>query len=165
MHFIDNVLIHFKRSTAKAQARWYKARLGACGGNLTIQNDAVFTDPESTFIGNDVYINFHCVFMSAPSAVIRIGNHVLIGPNSTFITVNHAIDHISSSIDTSKKYVNAPIVIEDNVWIGANVTVLPGVVIHTGAVVGAGSTVTHDVPSNTIVAGVPAKVIRKRKAR
>jgi len=92
---------------------------------------------------------------------ITIGNNVLIGPNVVISSASHNVDYRIRNRDNDMDITGAPVVIEDNVWIGANVTVMPGVTIGRHSVVGAGSVVTRDVPPDTIVAGVPAKVVRK----
>jgi maltose O-acetyltransferase len=105
-------------------------------------------------IGDRTYINYG-VSISAHESV-SIGRDCLIG-NYTLILDNDYHD----MADHLKLGESAPIVIEDNVWLGARVTVLKGVRIGAGSVVGAGAVVTRDVPPRTFVAGIPAKVVRK----
>ncbi|HIY93446.1 sugar O-acetyltransferase [Companilactobacillus sp. HBUAS56275] len=105
-------------------------------------------------IGKNVFINAGVTFTDLGG--IYLGDNVLIGPNVTIVSVNHQIDP-SQRRNLDLK----PVHIHDNAWLGANVTVTPGVVIGENSVVGAGAVVTKDVPANTIVAGVPAKIIRK----
>lgn len=105
-------------------------------------------------IGKNSFINFGCTFLDRGG--IEIGENVLIGPNCSILTTNHPLDPKSRKATISKK-----IIIEDNVWLGGNVTVLPGVTIGENSIVGAGSVVTKDVAKNVIVAGVPAKLIKK----
>jgi maltose O-acetyltransferase len=90
-------------------------------------------------------------------ASVKIGNFVQIGHDVTFLTVSHDIGKPNLRAGT-RHY--APIEVGDGVWIASRVTVLPGVVIGHGAVVAAGSVVSRDVAPNTLVAGVPARVIR-----
>ena len=104
-------------------------------------------------IGKHVFINMGCKFQDQGG--IYIDDGALIGHNVVLATLNHAI----SPKDRSSM-LPSPIHIGKNVWIGANATVLPGVTIGAGAIVAAGAVVTKDVPENTIVGGVPAKVIR-----
>lgn len=111
-----------------------------CGKNLTI--------------GKNVFINAGCKFQDQGG--ITIGNNSLIGHNVVLATINHN-EHPDRRGDMTFK----PITIGCNVWIGANATILPGVTIGNGAIVAAGAVVSKDVPADTIVAGVPAKVIRK----
>ena len=108
---------------------------------------------QNLHLGKDVFINLGCRFQDTGG--ITIGDGTLIGHGSTLTTLNHAVDP-----DRRADMRPAPIVIGRRVWRGASVTVVPGVTIGAGAVVGAGSVVTKDAPADTIVAGVPARVLR-----
>ena len=107
-------------------------------------------------IGKNVFINACCKFQDQGG--IEIGNGVLIGHNVTLATLNH-----DERPEFRQNIYPKPIKIGDNVWIGSNATILQGVTIGNGAIIGANAVVTKDVPKNTIVAGVPAKIIRKIK--
>ncbi len=105
-----------------------------------------------TFFGRGVELD--------ASESITIGDHVLLAPGVFITDHSHNIateEHIGSQGCTAD-----PVVIEDDVWIGVNSIVLPGVRIGTGAIVGAGAVVSRDVPANAIVAGVPARLLRFR---
>lgn len=91
------------------------------------------------------------------AAPVRIGSRVRIGHDVTLLTVDHEIGDVELRCGKS---VAAGIEIGDGAWLGARCTVLPGISIGEGAVVAAGAVVTHDVPPNTLVAGVPARVLR-----
>ena len=105
-------------------------------------------------VGKNVFINSCCKFQDQGG--IEIGDGVLIGHNVTLATLNH------DERPQFRQYIYPkPIKIGNNVWIGSNATILQGVTIGDGAIVGANAVVTKDIPENTIVAGVPAKVIRK----
>lgn len=104
-------------------------------------------------LGRRIFINSGCRFQDQGGVVI--GDDSLIGHNTTLATLNHDIDP-SRRADMHP----GPIVIGRNVWIGSNVTVLPGVTIGDDAVIAAASVVTKDVPSRTIAAGSPARVMR-----
>ena len=105
-------------------------------------------------IGQRVFINSGCKMQDQGG--IYIGDDVLIGHNACLLTLNHEMDP-ENRADMHPK----PIHIEDKAWLGSNVTVLPGVTIGEGAIVAAGAVVTKDVESNTIVGGVPAKIIKR----
>ena len=109
---------------------------------------------KNTRIGKRVFINSGCQFQDQGG--IDIGDDVLIGPQTIIATLNHDPDP-----DKRGGMFAKPVVIADKVWIGARVTVCPGVKIGEGAIVGAGAVVTKDVPPRTLVAGVPAKVIKQ----
>lgn len=104
-------------------------------------------------IGKGCFIQQCCTFFGRGG--ITIGNDVFIGPKVNLITINHA-----PHPDNRSATYGYPIVIGDKVWIGINSTVLPGVKIGYGAIVGAGSVVTKDVPAMSVVAGNPARIIK-----
>ena len=109
---------------------------------------------KNTVLGEGVFINMGCKFQDQGGITIDEG--ALIGHNVVLATLNHDLDPRNRQSITF-----APIHIGKNVWIGANATVLPGVTIGDGAVVAAGAVVTKDVDSNTVVGGVPAKLIKR----
>ena len=109
---------------------------------------------KNTTVGERTFINAGCKFQDQGG--IFIGNDCLIGHNATLCTINHAQDP-----DRRGDMEFHPIRIEDKVWLGANVTILPGVTIGEGAIVAAGAVVTKDVAARTVVGGVPARVIKK----
>lgn len=116
-----------------------------------------YTDYGSNLhIGKNVYISNCSMFVDLGG--IYIGDNVLIGPNVTIASVNHHEDP-KERRNLEFKEVH----IHDNAWLGANVTVTPGTVIGENAIVAAGAVVTKDVPKNTVVGGVPAKVIKTIK--
>lgn len=104
-------------------------------------------------IGKNVFINFDCTFLILGG--ITIEDNVLIGPKVSLITENHPL-----ASQHRKGLVGKPIFIKQNAWIGANVTLLPGVTIGENAVVAAGAVVSKDVPDNAVVGGIPAKIIK-----
>ena len=105
-------------------------------------------------IGKGCWIQQGCTFFDRGG--ITIGDGVFIAPKVNLITINH-----DPNPDNRSATYGRPIVIEDKVWIGIGATVLPGVRIGYGSIVGANSVVTHDVPPMTIVGGNPAKFIKK----
>lgn len=106
-------------------------------------------------VGDTFYANYDCVFLDA--APITIGNNVLVAPRVCFYTAGHPI---APSVRNTGLEFAAPITVEDDVWIGGNVTVLPGVTIGKGTIVAAGSVVTKDLPAGVIAAGNPCRVLR-----
>ncbi len=104
-------------------------------------------------IGDGTYINFNCNFVD--DTKIIIGKNVMFGPAVTIATVGHPIH------PDYRGYMYAePVEIENNCWIGANVTICPGVTIGENTVIGAGSVVTKDIPANSIAVGNPCRVMR-----
>ena len=115
--------------------------------------------PEGIAIGNNVTINNDCYL--AGDGGITIGDDVLIGPGVYLFSVSHEIANPDVPVRLQGRP-TAPIRVEDDVWIGAHSTVVAGVTIGRGAVVGANSVVTRDVEPLAIVAGVPARQIGRR---
>lgn len=114
-----------------------------------------FTDfGKNITIGKNVFFNTGCSFQDRGG--IHIGDSLLLGMNVTIATLNHGM-----SLETRNTTYPSPVIIGDNVWIGSNATILPGVTIGDNSVVAAGAVVTKDVPEDTVVAGVPAKVAKK----
>lgn len=105
--------------------------------------------------GDHFYANYDCVMLDG--APIKIGAHVLFGPKVGLYTSNHLFDPVERRTGGCTAQ---PITIGDDVWLAANVTVLPGVSIGSNVIVGAGSVVTKDIPSNVIAAGNPCHVLR-----
>ena len=109
-------------------------------------------------LGKHVFINFHAVFLD--TCLTTIGARTLVGPNVNFYSATHPLDPAVRN-GTRGPEMGKEIHIGEDCWIGGNVCILPGVVIGKGSVVGAGSVVTKRVPDFTVVAGNPAKFIRK----
>lgn len=131
--------------------------------NCNISLTAGFTKKEPLLeIGEHTYIGEGNNIRVA-GGFIRIGNNCLISQQNTFVTSNHLYEKKLLIKDQEWTSSNNYIVIEDDVWIGANSVVLPGVTIHQGAIVAAGSIVTKDIPEYAIVAGNPAKIIKYRE--
>lgn len=125
----------------KETAAWVEPPFYCCyGTNITI--------------GEGSYLNFNCNFVD--DGKIVIGKKVMFGPDVTIATVGHPVN------PRMREYMYTdPVIIEDNCWIGAGVTICPGVHIGENSVIGAGSVVVHDIPADTVAAGNPCKVIRK----
>ena len=108
-----------------------------------------------THLGNKVYANFNLTLVD--DTHIYIGDNVMFGPNVTLCTAGHPIE---PELRRQVYQYNFPIHIEENVWIGAGVIVLPGVTIGKNSVIGAGSVVTRDIPENVVAMGTPCRVAR-----
>ena len=109
-------------------------------------------------LGKNVFINFNSVFLD--TCLTTIGDRTLVGPNVSFYSGTHPLDPVIRQ-GTRGPELGKEIHVEQDCWIGGNVVILPGVTIGRGSVVGAGSVVTKSVPAFTVVAGNPARVIRK----
>lgn len=110
----------------------------------------------NTHVGNNVYANFNLTLVDDTD--IHIGDNVMIGPNVTLATGTHPIH---PELRRKVAQFNLPVVIEENVWIGAGAIILPGVRIGENTVIGAGSVVTKDIPANVVAVGNPCRVMRE----
>lgn len=108
---------------------------------------------KNTKIGKNVFINFDCTFLDLGG--ITIEDNVMLAPKVCLLSEGHPITSKNRQTLTARK-----IYIKQNAWIGANATILQGVTIGENAVVAAGAVVSKDVPDNTVVGGIPAKVIK-----
>ena len=120
-------------------------KFGGVGKNVNVRYNVVIYYPQKINIGNFVDIGEFVVLMGQGG--IKIGNNVVIGNSSVLTTVNHKPPIYYNNI------VVKPIEIEDNVWIGSNVVVCPGVKIGENSIIGAGAVVTKDVPPNSLWGG------------
>lgn len=110
----------------------------------------------NVYFGNNVYANFNLTLVDDTD--IYVGDKVMFGPNVTVATAGHPID---PELRYQAMQYNIPVHIGENVWIGANAVVLPGITIGDNSVIGAGSVVTKDIPPNVIAVGNPCRVIRE----
>lgn len=111
---------------------------------------------KNVYFGDGVYANFNLVLVD--DAEIHVGNYVMMGPNVVICAATHPI---SPEIRKKTAQYNLPVRIEDNVWLGANCIILPGVTIGENSVIGAGSIVTKDIPANVVAVGSPCRVLRE----
>jgi acetyltransferase-like isoleucine patch superfamily enzyme len=107
-----------------------------------------------TKLGKNVFINHGCSFLDLGG--ITIEDEVMIGPRVNLVTEDHPTNPA-----TRKTLILKPIIIKRNAWIAANATILPGVTVGENSVVAAGALVRKDVPKNTVVAGVPARIVKE----
>lgn len=134
--------------------------LGGCGEHCRFEPPVHFDFGCNTYIGNHFYANFDCVILDVNRVVI--GDNVRFGPKVCVFTAGHPID---PDIRNEVLQYGYPITIGDNVWIGGNTVINPGVTIGENAVIGSGSVVTKDIPANVVAAGNPCRVIREINAR
>ena len=94
---------------------------------------------------------------------VTIGDYVMMGPDCIIYTQNHKVDDLSMPMQQSGFAEVKPVTIGNDVWIGSRVTILPGVTIHDGCIIGAGAVVSKDVPPYSVAVGNPARVVKNRK--
>lgn len=135
-----------------------KLILNNCGKNVNIEKQAVFSSRVE--IGDNSGIGIR----AGLGGKVIIGNDVMMGPDCIIYTQNHAFERLDIPMCQQGVQKEKPVFIEDDVWIGGRVTILPGVRIGHGAIIAAGAVVTKDVPKFAIVGGNPAKVIKYRKS-
>jgi|TARA_R110002003_G_scaffold116_1_gene10059 acetyltransferase-like isoleucine patch superfamily enzyme len=109
-------------------------------------------------LGKNVMVNFNSVFLD--TCLITLGDRTMVGPNVSFYSATHPLDPLVRN-GTRGPELGKEIHVGEDCWIGGNVVILPGVTIGRGSTVGAGSVVTKSVPEFTVVAGNPARVVRK----
>ncbi|NPA51298.1 MAG: acyltransferase [Aquificae bacterium] len=119
-------------------------------------------DPERIYIGDNSTIGaYNVLWAGKEKAVIKIGKNVMTGPYVKIFAFNHGIE-LSDTPMIEQPVVEKDVIIGNDVWIGAGAIILPGCKIGDGVVIAAGAVVTKDIPSNVIVGGIPAKIIKKR---
>ncbi|MGH2106885.1 acyltransferase [Aerococcus urinaeequi] len=138
-----------------------KIKFNFLGKNTHIMKDSTFIEADKIKIGDNVYVASNNVWYGYGG--ISIGNGTIIAHNVEILTRNHNYDSPDlKSIPYDKIYINKPVIIKENVWIGAHVLIVPGITIEEGAVIGMGAVVTKDVPKGAVVGGNPAKIIKYR---
>jgi acetyltransferase-like isoleucine patch superfamily enzyme len=136
-----------------------RKKLGEIIGTEIDESTTIFPPFHTNFgrsisLGKNVFINHACSFLDIGG--ITIEDDVQIGPRVNLTSENHPLDP-----EDRKTLLLGPILIKRNAWIGAGATILPGVTVGENAVVAAGAVVSRDVPPNTVVAGIPAKVVKR----
>jgi len=162
---------------------YFRTRLNKSGPRLSIGMFVEFSSPKNISFGNEIYIVDRAVLRADEGTIIAgdrfavngnvriiadcggkiiIGNSVMIGPNTVIRASNHQFNDATKDIWLQGQ-TGGTITIGDDVWIAANVVILPGVRVGSHSVIAAGAVVTKDVPEYSVVGGVPAKVIKKRR--
>lgn len=134
----------------------FRAIVGRCGETFHVNQPFRCDYGCNISIGNNFFANFNLTILD--EAMVTIGDNVFIGPNVSIYTACHPIE--PQPRNTGVEWAE-PVTIGSNVWIGGSVTILPGVTVGDNSVVGAGSVVTKDVEPYTVVAGNPARIIKR----
>ncbi|SMG46758.1 acyltransferase [Paenibacillus aquistagni] len=138
----------------------FKIMFKKFGKDNNIDYKTYFRYPSKITLGNNVWVNKGCQIFGSfhiKDAEIIFGDNIALGPNVTIFSASHDYKFLNLP-DTARS-----VVIEDNVWIGGNSTILPGVVIGEGSIIGAGSIVTRSIPPYSVAIGSPAVVVKRRE--
>lgn len=154
---IDSVLQRLRH-----KYRLRRLILHSKGRNVQISHGFNFHESQNIAIGDDVYIGPHS-FISAIGGV-DIGSGTIIGPRVTIYSANHRYEG-ANAIPYDDVILPGKVNIGENIWIGCNVIILPGVKIGEGCIIGAGSVVTREMPSFKVIGGNPARVLKNRDER
>lgn len=157
--FLQKIYNFFYHFNAKSRAAFWSLFCRKMGKNVMIMSNCMIHSPFGIEIGNHVSINHHTVISGQGGLVI--GNYTMIGNNVNILTSLHGFQRRDIPM-RYQKIAYGKVIIEDDVWIGTNAVIMPGVIIGKGAIVGANAVVTKNVKSYSIVGGVPAKFIKHR---
>lgn len=147
---------NIKPSKLEERTEFMKQILGKTGNQFLIEQPFICDYGYNIEVGENFYSNHNLVILDANK--VKFGDNVFIAPNCGFYTAGHPLDY--KTRNKGLEYAK-PIEVGNNVWIGGNVVVLPGVTIGDNVVIGAGSIVTKDIPSNSVAVGNPCRVIKE----
>ncbi len=164
MGLYNTIALHLPKSNAKVLGKGSKAircflarrYIRHCGKNANLQKGAIFSSRLS--IGDNSSIGIRSVIQGT----VTIGNDVMMGPEVYIYTKNHNHNRTDIPMIQQGYEDEKPVIVEDDVWIGSRVTILPGITVGKGSILGASAVVVKDVPPYSVVAGNPAKVVKSR---
>lgn len=148
-------------------SKWIrKIRSGVAGGcfdkhgkNINVEKNADFGKGDGISIGDNSGLGVNCQVRGP----LKIGDNVMMGPDVRIMTAKHDTTRTDIPMCQQGHFPKQKVTIGNDVWIGASVIIMPGITVGNGSIIGAGAVVTKDVPEYSVVAGVPAKVIKYRK--
>ena len=153
---IVRIYNHTLENEVEKWTKLLKDLLGSTGEKIYMEPNIRFEYGYNRHIGKNFYANFDCTILDV--CEVRFGDNCMLGPGVQIYTATHPLNPIERN--SGKEY-EKPIVIGDNVWIGGNAIINPGVTIGDNVVIASGAVVTKDVPNNVVVGGNPAKIINQ----
>jgi maltose O-acetyltransferase len=157
--YLPHSLLPFGKISQKIRRILAKSIFKKCGKNVNLENKAFFGKGDLIEIGDNSGIGTRCELYGK----IKIGKDVMIASEVIILTRNHKFHRTDIPMILQGMDEEQPVIIEDDVWIGIRAIIMPGVKIGKGSIIAAGSVVTKNIGEYSIVGGVPAKLIRKRK--
>ncbi len=130
------------------------------GKGVRIHPTASLRCGKNISLGENSHINQYCCVWASKNAKIILGDNLLMGPGAKIFSSNHGTE--AGMPMNRQEWVEKDVVVGNDVWIGANAVIVPGVKIGDGSIVAAGAVVTKDIPCNSVVGGVPARIIKER---
>ncbi|MBR2924117.1 MAG: acyltransferase [Clostridia bacterium] len=151
----------YRKIINEIKVKKIKSKLMACGSHVYIDPTSIFSNANAISIGDYVHIQPNCCFYGGGR--IEIGNGCIFAHDVQVLSQNHLYDAEDLEyIPYDTRFIDGAVMIGEYVWVGARVTILPGVNIGKGAVIGAGAVVTKDIPAYAVAAGNPCKIIKYR---
>ena len=160
---VGKIILIVRAVRCRIKRLFMRRLFGSYGRNFIFCPDDTFSY-ETIHVGEDVYIGQGACFRAARTT-LTIGNKVMFGPGVTIMGGDHntsVVGKYMANVRDKRPEDDQPVVIEDDVWVGCNATILKGVTISRGSIIAAGAVVTKSIPAYSIAGGVPAKVIRRR---
>lgn len=149
-----------KRSEGKRREEILRKLFASLGSDPVVEKNIRVDYGFNLRAGDKFFANYDCVFLDC--APITFGNNIFIAPQCGFYAVNHPFD---AELRNAGVEYGKPITVGDDVWFGGGVKVMPGVTIGSNVVIGGGSVVVHDIPSDSLAVGNPARVVRRLAPR